>query len=68
MTRVWLKQNALQRWIIVLEGDPTRAWSGARWVEIDQHGFGVHVQVSNFATHGQALQAARQYEFDVANP
>ena len=39
MTRVRLRQNAFNRWIVVDGADESKAWSGSRFVPITEDGF-----------------------------
>jgi hypothetical protein len=56
-----LLQNAFGRWIVVNVDSPFFAWSGSRWVRIDERGLPAGgVQISNFATRGEAEQTARE--------
>ena len=55
---VRLKQNVFSRWIIVAAAEPTRGWSGSRFVEIDERGIGKFTQISNFTERNTALQYA----------
>ena len=65
MFDVHLKQNAFGRWIIVAATDPTRGWSGSRFVDMDEQGFGRNVQVSNFEKRKTAVEFARLEGFQV---
>lgn len=58
MASVRLHRNAFERWIIVDARDPTRGWSGSRFVEINPFGLGKSVQVSNFTERETAKRYA----------
>lgn len=49
-----VEQNVLGRWILTNPYEPALAWTGTRWTRIDPRGFGIDVQVSNFATREEA--------------
>ena len=65
MLNVHLKQNAFGRWIIVPADQSSRGWYGSRFVDIDDQGFGILVQVSNFEKRKTAAMYAELEGFTV---
>ena len=68
MTRVRLRQNAFDRWIMVDVADESKAWSGSRFVPITQDGFpATDVQVSKLDTREDAAEYAASFGFEVVD-
>ena len=64
--RVKLLQNVLHRWIIVLVENERLAWSGSRWVPIDQDGLPVgDDKLSSFTDPKEAIFYAENLGFEV---
>jgi len=63
MARCDVERNLFGRWILTNPYEPAMAWTGNRWVKIDQYGFGIDVQVSNFATREEAEAYAWEIGF-----
>jgi hypothetical protein len=56
-----LSKNAFGYWILVNADDPKLAWSGPRYVPVNENGFPAgDVQVSNFLSEKDAREAASQ--------
>ncbi len=54
-----LAKNAFGRWILVNADDPALAWSGSRFVPVDENGFPAgNAQVSNFDSEEDARDTA----------
>jgi hypothetical protein len=54
-----LSKNAFGRWILVNADDPTLAWSGSRFVPVNENGFPAgNVQISNFDSEEDARETA----------
>lgn len=63
---VRLRKNIMGQWIVVHEDLDFRAWSGSRFVTIDEHGLPAGgVQVSNFYSREAAARYARSFGFVV---
>jgi hypothetical protein len=56
-----VKKNAFGRWILTNPCEPSVAWTGTRWAEINADGIGIKFQVSNFVTR----EEAESYAWDV---
>ena len=60
-TRCRITENAFHRFILVNLEQESLAWSGSRWVPVDQNGFPAgDVQVSNFETPEEAEAEAKR--------
>jgi hypothetical protein len=56
-----LKQNAFDRWILIQADDAALAWSGSRWVLVDEDGLPAgDAQISNLETREEAIAYAAQ--------
>lgn len=63
---VRFRETFFGRWIVVHPSNDDAAWSGSRWVSIDQNAFHYGgVQVSNFASIGEAADYAQAMGFRV---
>jgi hypothetical protein len=65
--KVLLRQDCFGRWIVIHPVNQDMAWSGSRWVEIDEaNGLPVgDVQVSNCPTRDAAVLYCEEFEFEV---
>jgi hypothetical protein len=55
-----IRKNWVNRWIIVHPLDSLFAWSGLRWVGIDQDGTPYSIPICNFATASEAASVAEE--------
>lgn len=61
-----LRQNGFGGWILIPPDAEYLAWSGSRWVPIDERGFPAgDTQVSNLNSRVAAVEYARQFGFEV---
>ena len=66
--KVNIKRNEFGRYMVVKVPEGRHAWSGSRWVPIDNMGFPTgQTQVSNFETMEEATRYAIELGFNVAN-
>jgi hypothetical protein len=59
--RFIVRPNRFGRYILVNWGYQRLAWSGSRWVEIDQDGMPLSVQVCNFESFCEAVSYGRKH-------
>jgi hypothetical protein len=62
---VCFMQDRFERWILVHPRNQRLAWSGSRWVPIDEKGFPLVVQVCNFRNEQEAVEYVAKYQVGI---